>query len=174
MENMNDFLVKYAKTKGIKVGVNAFVWSHNDMMDFAQKYFEQKVDQNTISNTDEKLAHERLLGDVFASALLKTLNSVYEKFTMLERVGNIYVIGYDKESYTGTIPKKGGDLAIAYPETDIVIVDRDCVIPFTRQDMERQGGWKDQFDDVEWMKGHTAGCLIFSDIIKDKRKRGVI
>lgn len=115
---------------------------------------------------------ERVLGDVFALALLNTLNSVYEKFKLLERVGSIYVIGYDKESYTGVIPKEGGDLAIAYPETDVVIIDRNCVTPFTRQEMERQGGWKDQYNDSEWLRGHTAGCIIFGDYMRSKRERG--
>lgn len=45
MNDLDDFLVKYAEPKGKKVGVNAVVWSHNDMIDFAQKYFEKKVNE---------------------------------------------------------------------------------------------------------------------------------
>lgn len=113
-----------------------------------------------------------LLGDVFGEALLKTLNSVYEKFQIIKKEGSIYILGYDKSNYDGKIPKEGGDLDIAYPEKDIVIVDRDCVKPFTKQYMENTGGWKKQYEDKEWLRGHTAGCIIFSDIVKSNRERG--
>ena len=115
-----------------------------------------------------------VLGDVFLDALLRTLNSVYEKFQLIKKEGSIYVVGYDKNTYLGVVPKEGGDLDIAYPEKDIVIIDRSCVVPFTKEHMEKTGGWKKQHEDKDWLLGHTAGCKIFADIIRDKRERGVI
>lgn len=44
MNDLKDFLEKYAESKGQQmIGVNMWIWSHNDMMDFADKYFEKKV-----------------------------------------------------------------------------------------------------------------------------------
>ena len=132
------------------------------------------METKTSLNHDTPPAVKPLLGDVFLDALLLTLNSVYKKFQLIKKEGSIYIIGYDKSTYTGNTPKEGGDLDIAYPEKDIVIIDRSCVIPFTKEHMEKTGGWKKQYEDNDWLLGHTAGCKIFADIIRDKRKRGVI
>lgn len=120
-----------------------------------------KKDKLTIENPTET---KTISGDVFLDALLKTLNTVFKKFQLIKKEGNIYILGYDKLTYDGEIPREGGDLDIVYPEKDIVIVDRNCVIPFTKNHMENRGGWKKEYNDIEWLKGHTVGCKIFSDI----------
>ena len=44
MNDLKEFFEKYAKENNQQViGVNMYVWSHNDMLDFAAKYFEKKV-----------------------------------------------------------------------------------------------------------------------------------
>ena len=112
-----------------------------------------------------------VLGDVFLEALLKTLNSVYDKFIFIKQVGSIYLIGYNKNSFDFEIPKEGGDLAIAYPEKDIVVIDKNCVVPFTKSFMKKRGGWKKEYSNKEWLKGHTAGYQIFSDIVRSHQER---
>lgn len=122
--------------------------------------------RSTNNHTAEPpvLLDKTISNDVFLDSLLKTLNSVFEKFKLIKREGNIYVIGYDKDTYSGVIPKKGGDLDIAYPERDVVIIDKDCVIPFTREHMEKTGRYDERYEDIDWLLGYTAGCEIFADI----------
>ena len=132
------------------------------------------MENETSLNHEHSPEAKPLLGDVFLDALLRTLNSVYKKFQLIKKEGSIYVIGYDKNTYLGNIPKEGGDLDIAYPEKDIVIIDRSCVVPFTKEYIENTGGWRKQYEDKDWLLGFTAGCKIFADIVRDKRERGVL
>lgn len=107
--------------------------------------------------------------DRFLVGFLKTINTVYD-FILLKKVGNIYIFGYDdNESFTIDIPKEGGDLDILYPENGVVIVDKNCVTPFTKDFMEERGGWDEKYEDEEWFLGHTAACKIFSDFVKVSR-----
>ena len=131
---------------------------------------EQKLSKETETKPDGYT----LLGDVFSDTMIKTLNTVYDKFILINRIGSIYIIGYNKDSFNFDIPKEGGDIAIAYPEKDIVVIDRDCVIPFTKNHLEKTGGWRKRYSNKEWLKGYTAGCNIFSDIVKSKRERGIL
>lgn len=128
--------------------------------------------ENNIQSADlSRNDGNTMLGDVFLDALLKTLNSVYDKFNFIERVGSIYVIGYNKLSFDFEIPKKGGDLSIAYPEIDIVVIDKSCVEPLSKSFMKKRGGWKKEYSNKEWLKGHTAGCNIFADIVRSHQER---
>jgi hypothetical protein len=111
--------------------------------------------------------------DDFSDALLKTLNSVYEKFSLLKKMGSIYIVGYDKTDFSFDIPKEGGDIAIAYPETDYVVIDKDCVVPFTKKYLQKTGGWKSYYNNIDALKGFTAGCIIFSDYMKMKKKHRI-
>jgi len=106
--------------------------------------------------------------DIFLYALLRTLNSVYKKFQLIKKEGSIYIIGYNKITYSGNIPKEVGVLGIVYPEKDVVIIDSNCVVQFTKH-MENIDEWKKQHEDKDWL-GYTAGCKIFADIIINKCK----
>lgn len=123
-----------------------------------------------ISQTDKPaMQYEPVLCDVFGDALLKTLNSVYEKFKIIKRIGNIYILAYGDKKYNGEIPKEGGTIDVLYPDTDIVIVDKSCVVPYTREDAEKLDGWKKAYDNPEWLKGHTIGCKIFAELFRVKQ-----
>lgn len=123
--------------------------------------------ENTVKNKQlSRNDGNTMLGDVFLEALLKTLNSVYDKFLFIKNVGSIYIIGYNKSSFDFEIPKEGGDLSIIYPEKDIVVIDKNCIKPFTKSFMKKRGGWKKEYSNKEWLRGHTAGCNIFADIVR--------
>lgn len=109
--------------------------------------------------------------DVFITSLLKMLHSVFKKFGLIKRIGNIYIIGYDKATYEGVVSKGGGNIDIQYPETDIYIVDRSCVEPFTREWFEIRGSnFPKEGNDKEWLKGHAVACKILPYHLNSKKK----
>ena len=122
-------------------------------------------EQKAHSLPSASLEQNGLLGDVFLDALLKTLNSVYKNFQLIKKQGSIYVVGYNQSVFDGELPKEGVNLDICYSK-DIVIIDRNCIKPFTKSFMKKNGRWKKQCENKDWLKGFTAGCKIFEDIVR--------
>lgn len=129
------------------------------------------MEKQNVKPNDSATCGKPMLCDVFLNSLLKTLNSVYDKFNFIRRTGSIYIIGYNKLSFDFEIPKEGGNLAIAYPEKDIVVIDKNCIKPFTKSFMKKRGGFKKEYSNKEWLKGYTAGCNIFADIVRSHQER---
>jgi len=109
--------------------------------------------------------------DDFSEAVLKTLNSVYIDFKLVKKEDSIYVFGYKKDTYNGEMPKAGGKLDLLYPETDIVIVDKDCVKPFTKKYLTSVKRWKEEFKNNDTLKGFSVGCKIFGNYVESRRNK---
>lgn len=104
--------------------------------------------------------------DDFSNFFLKTINSVYKKFALIKKQGSIYAFGYNGKGYDKPLPKEGGNLDVAYPETDVVIIDKNCIKPLTREYLEHAYAWKPEYENPDYLLGFSAGCKVFADYFK--------
>jgi hypothetical protein len=109
--------------------------------------------------------------DNFSNQLLTYLNAIYQiddtkKFSLIKKKGNVYAFGYEKLEYSPELPNEGGDIAIAWPEKNIILVDKNCIEPISKECLQKNNRWEDKFEDIDLRKAFACSSEIISQLVK--------